>query len=247
MPCAQCGTANPPGTKFCSNCGTPTSPQTQAQAPAGVVAGAGAPATISVDFRRLGTGDIIAGIGTLLVFISVFLPWYTVGGFSGSLTDAGGWRILILILAIITLLYLFIRTLSLQNVRLPIAHWQLLTGLVGLQFLLTLLAFLVKPGGGDVLGDNFSVGWGWGAFVGLIVALVALAGGVLRKNEPENIVPGAPRARVSSLMPTSLTTATTAAQPVAPQAGTGPGCARCGTPLTPGTAFCTNCGAPVSG
>jgi hypothetical protein len=31
-----------------------------------------------VDFGRLGRGDIVAAIGGILLFISMFLPWYTV-------------------------------------------------------------------------------------------------------------------------------------------------------------------------
>jgi hypothetical protein len=222
------------------------SPQAQAQAPAGGIAGApSAPgAQISVDFRRLGTGDIVAGVGTLLVFISVFLPWYTYAGLSGSLSDAGGWRILILVLSILTLIYIFLRSLPLTNVRLPMAHWQLLTGVLGLQFLLILIAFIDKPGGAYV-------GWGFGSFFGLVVGLIALAGGILRKNEPEHINPAARRASLGSLMP-SVVTATTAppqtaapTQAQAPAAG-GPACARCGSALTPGTTFCTNCGAPIA-
>jgi hypothetical protein len=32
----------------------------------------------SVDFRRLGQGDIVAAAGGLLLFISMFLPWFSV-------------------------------------------------------------------------------------------------------------------------------------------------------------------------
>ena len=127
MFCPQCGTNNPEGTHFCSNCGAGIGVQ---QAPAGVAppapaqppppgtvgptgsappggyAGApgsyapgpqqgqgfgsavgggyqtGAPAhsTVSVDFRRLGMGDLVALGGTVLLFISLFLSWYSATG-----------------------------------------------------------------------------------------------------------------------------------------------------------------------
>jgi hypothetical protein len=32
----------------------------------------------AVDFRRLGRGDIVAAAGGLLLFISMFLPWYSI-------------------------------------------------------------------------------------------------------------------------------------------------------------------------
>jgi hypothetical protein len=34
----------------------------------------------AVDFRRLGRGDIVAAVGGLLLFISLFLPWFDVKG-----------------------------------------------------------------------------------------------------------------------------------------------------------------------
>jgi hypothetical protein len=32
----------------------------------------------AVDFRRLGTGDIVGAAGGLVLFISMFLPWFSV-------------------------------------------------------------------------------------------------------------------------------------------------------------------------
>ena len=136
MPCGQCGTENPPGTKFCSNCGTALAQVAQppvAQPPGygvqspgfgGTVSPQAArpPASISIDFRRLGTGDLVALGGSVLLFISLFLSWYTVkvsdqfgsiGGSTSALgTGAGGWRVLILVLDILIILYLFVRTLT---------------------------------------------------------------------------------------------------------------------------------------
>ena len=38
-----------------------------------------------MDFRRLGRGDIVAAVGGVLLFISMFLPWYSVK--SGTPSD----------------------------------------------------------------------------------------------------------------------------------------------------------------
>lgn len=254
MPCGQCGTENPPGTKFCSNCGTALAPVAQApgygaQSPGfgGTVSPQAArpPSSISIDFRRLGTGDLVAMGGSVLLFISLFLTWYSTPGFStsalGSSTDvgtvSGGWRVLILVLDIVILLYLFVRTMTPRGFRLPLPHWQLLTVALGLQFLLTLLAFLVKPGA----GVHWS--WGYGAFIGLVAAIIALAGGIMRRNEAEIVVPGVPRAGFASFRSTAA----------APQMGVTPGggaqgtiCSQCGTAVPTGTPYCTTCGAPTS-
>jgi hypothetical protein len=119
-------------------------------------------------------------------------------------------------------------------------HWQLLTVALGLQFLLTLLAFLVKPSTGD---PTIGVSWGYGAFIGLVASIIALAGGIMRRNEAEIVVPGVPRAGFSSFRSTVS----------APQMGVTPGggaqgtiCAQCGTAVPTGTPYCTTCGAPTS-
>ena len=53
-----------------------------------------------------------------------------------------------------------------EHVRLPFAHAPVLIVATGLQLLLVLIAFFSVPGGGGV-------GWAWGAFIGLLAALVA--------------------------------------------------------------------------
>ena len=50
--------------------------------------------------------------------------------------------------------------------RLPLAHEQRLLAVAGLNAVLVLLAFLVKPGG---------TGWRFGAFIGMLTALAAVA------------------------------------------------------------------------
>ena len=82
MPCGSCGAENPPGTKFCANCGTALAQEGAAQGFGGTVVPPAPrqPSSVSIDFRRLGTGDIIAAGGSVLLFISLFLPWYSVTG-----------------------------------------------------------------------------------------------------------------------------------------------------------------------
>jgi hypothetical protein len=52
--------------------------------------------------------------------------------------------------------------------KLPIAHEQLLTVVAALNLLLVVIDFIDKPGGGGV-------GWSYGAFIGLIAAIVCVA------------------------------------------------------------------------
>ena len=208
------------------------------------------PSSISIDFRRLGTGDIVALGGSVLLFISLFLSWYTIkvseefgniGASTSALgTGAGGWRVLILVIDILVILYLFVRTMTPRGLHLPLPHWQLLTVALGLQFLLTLLAFLVKPS-----ADGVSVSWGYGAFIGLIASIIALAGGIMRRNEAEIVVPGVPAGWFRQLPLRTRVLLPWVSPPVAePRARSA---AQCGTAVPTGTPYCTTCGAPTAG
>jgi asparagine N-glycosylation enzyme membrane subunit Stt3 len=53
--------------------------------------------------------------------------------------------------------------------KLPLPEEQLLLIATGINAVLVVLAFLLKPGGYGFSG----VGWSWGSFVGLIAAIVA--------------------------------------------------------------------------
>jgi hypothetical protein len=174
---------------------------------------AAAPRQRTVNGSRLRPGDLIAAGGSLLVLITLFLPWYTAhqsqatrtpsladisrlgalasaicGGRAACLSNAstisisalhggaGGWRILILILAIVTFAYLLVKVVLPDPSRLP--HWQLVTGLTTLTGILTLIALLANPLNA-FNGLGATAGIGIGAIIGLIAALAAVGGGVL--------------------------------------------------------------------
>jgi hypothetical protein len=171
------------------------------------------------DFRRLRPGDMIAGIASFLVLISLFIPWYSFAAAAAQAGEqatpaqqqlvlaicgdqpavcssdvppqfsvsalgggAGGWRFLILVVAIIAVLYVLSRTLE------PVArvfpyHWQVLVGITAFQGLLVLIAFAANPLG--ILGSLGSSSWAFGAFVALIAAIAAVVGAtlVMRENK----------------------------------------------------------------
>jgi len=266
MYCSNCGSALARGSKFCPNCGQP-----QGMAPAPVqlaTAGTTGPKT-SIDFRRLGLGDLISLVATVIVFVSLFLPWYsfsessttnistteptssgqTLYTISALGTGAGGWRFLIVVLAIVIILLLLVLTLLPGGLRAPIPYWQLLTVLCSVSFLLVLLAFLVKPGGAET-SDGLSYSWSWsyGAFLGLSAGLVAVVGGVVRRNEPEVIVPGAPRLRTSVGIATAYLPPDEQVGPTSDQqqfsVADAAHCTNCGA-LIGDTKFCTSCGQPI--
>ncbi len=140
--------------------------------------------------NRLSRDDKIVGGATVLLLISLFLPWYTVsapteaiigvtvrGGVSSSADAFGGhgWAWIIFVLGLAVLAYLVMQAgFETTPVRLPVSPAQTLLGPTGLNLVLVFLAFLVKPGTGATL-IKVSIGWGIGAFLGLICAIVAFA------------------------------------------------------------------------
>jgi hypothetical protein len=165
------------------------------------------------DFKRLRRGDLVAGIASFLVFIAVFIPWYSFASSADSASanatfaqqqlvlavcsgqpvicesdvppqfsigaldgGAGGWRYLILVVAIIIVLYVLSRTLDVVAQAIP-SHWQVLIGMTALQGLLVLIAFAINP---LSLLDSFgSSSWAFGAFLALIAAIAATVGAIL--------------------------------------------------------------------
>ena len=56
--------------------------------------------------------------------------------------------------------------------KLPVPNERLLLGAAGINLVLVFIAFILVPSNG---GDTaVSIGWAWGAFVGLLAAIVAL-------------------------------------------------------------------------
>jgi hypothetical protein len=133
---------------------------------------------VQFDLKRLDQTDRIVGGASLIVLISLFLPWFSasLGNISGteSGTSAHGWFWLVFVLDLLMLAYLAMRAGWEESpVKMPVAHAPLLMAATGLQLLLILIGFLDMPGTGGVPG--LSVGWAWGAFIGLLAALAAVA------------------------------------------------------------------------
>jgi hypothetical protein len=197
MNCAQCQTANGPGSTFCINCGSSLIPAAPAgysgptsqgpPAPPQYQPGQAGPymqrsSTLppaNFDLRRLTTVDRIIAGATLVTMISLWFPWFSVSfaGFgaatTGSVSGTGyhGWLWLEFILALALLGYFAARAAWDQlPFRLPVSDEWLLIGGTGLQFLLILIGFLAMPS-----ADGLSVSWDFGAFIALIASITAAA------------------------------------------------------------------------
>jgi hypothetical protein len=106
------------------------------------------------------------GPASLVLLVSFWLPWYSVGPFSVDGVGAHSWLFIAVLDAIVLVLYFFITMFGVGDLAVPgaMSKDQLLAILTGVNLLLVVLAFLLKPTG-------FS--WSYGAFLALAAAIVA--------------------------------------------------------------------------
>ena len=169
------GPAGPPG----------WTPGTAGPGPAGH-AGHPAHAGFSFNARRWTLSDKIAGAASVVVLISLFLPWFsgsissdnslglsaTTGSESG--TDAHGWLWLVFIIVLAIVAYLVVVAgFQVLPFKAPLRHDQVLLVAAGVNLLLVFIGFLLKPSTYGLAG--VSIGWSIGAFLALIAAIAAVA------------------------------------------------------------------------
>ena len=172
MNCSSCGRELTASDVTCPNCGQVVAPVNATAAPTGPAhhaAPSSGPATaFKFDRARWSPTDLVAGVATLVLFISLFLPWYGVSIGPISVTadaTAHGYMYIPLILALVELAYLVgVAGLPDLRSRLPVPHDILLTGINVVNLLFVVIAFTAGKDG---------AGWRFGAFVGLVAALVA--------------------------------------------------------------------------
>jgi len=183
MICSQCGSDVAAGSAACPNCGAQQPGFGTQGAQASGFGDRGAPAPppppgpapapapqFNFDAKRWTRNDRIVGGATLLLLISLFLPWFSASDLFVSVSVNGlwhGWEYITLIVALAILVYLLLCA-GFQELpfKLPFSHDQLLLAGTGINFLLVLLGFLIRPAAG--------FGWTFGAFIGLIAAVVAV-------------------------------------------------------------------------
>jgi hypothetical protein len=185
MRCAQCDEVNAWTLARCRSCGAPLAasaspgpgtggrgeePLASHRTPAGREESPAAVTAFAFDARRWTFADRITGGATLVLLISLFLPWFGTDGDFFSVSVDGMWHgymVIDLILAVAILAYLVLRA---GFGSLPIglsdtAAGQLLAGAVGLSLLLAVISFATRPAGTN---------WQYGAYIGLAAAVVAV-------------------------------------------------------------------------
>jgi hypothetical protein len=202
MTCPQCRSDARPDAPFCGSCGMPFGlgppgeahpsvgpsqlgasasqfPRTPGDQyiPSAASGQHGPPASappreFRLDLRRLSRADQIVGGASLVVLISLFLPWFgfsTLGAsISATGTTAHGYLVLVVITALLIPGYLLLRSgWGEFPFPLPVAHEALLLTGTGVQFLLVLIGFLDRPAAG--------LRWETGAYLAVAAAALAAA------------------------------------------------------------------------
>jgi hypothetical protein len=187
--CPNCQAVLDAGTAECPSCGSPQSGVSPSAAsgpvgppPApGPVGSPGAPAPsaksqVKFDITLLSHTDRIVGIASLVLFIDLFLNWYSAsvgafGGGSANALTAHGYLYITLILTLVIVALLSAEALSLLKVPAtsPVSRDQFLLVATVINLVLVLIAFLFKPAGFGVV----TVSRSYGTYVGLIAAVVA--------------------------------------------------------------------------
>jgi hypothetical protein len=182
--CSQCLSETGPDAAFCGSCGTPAGSASQFPRTPGdqyipsATSGQHGPPAVTpprefrFDLRRLSRADQAVGGASLVVLISLFLPWFgfsTLGArISVSGTSAHGYLVLVAITALLIAGYLLLRSgWGEFPFPLPVAHETLLLAGTSGQFLLVLVGFLDVPLAG--------LGWEIGAYLAVIAAALAAA------------------------------------------------------------------------
>ena len=128
------------------------------------------PREFRLDLRRLSRADQTVGGASLVVLVSLFLPWFGFGTLGANVsvtgTTAHGYLVIVVVTALLMAGYLVLRSgWDEFPLPLPIAHETLLLAGAGGQFVLVLIGFLDVPLAG--------LSWKTGAYLALLASAVA--------------------------------------------------------------------------
>ncbi len=142
-----------------------------------------------MDIDKLNTGEKIAGVSAVLLFVFMFFDWFGVEisgstGFSGTVSGAGGsaWDaldfipIVLVIAIVVALINVFLR-LSDSDYEPPVSMNVAVAVLGGLSTLLVLFRIIDPPGFGSFGGVSVDATLDFGIFLGLIAAAGIAFGG----------------------------------------------------------------------
>jgi hypothetical protein len=158
--CSRCLVEVPPGTERCPKCGVTIWRPVVARPK---------PKRVGKSRQRLNAlsaKDWVVGPATLVLLVSFWLPWYSIGPLSADGLSVHGWLFIAELDSIVLVLYVLIIAFGVGDLAAQgrLSKDQLLALITGVNLALVVLGFLLKPSG---------FGWSWGVFLALAAALVA--------------------------------------------------------------------------
>lgn len=148
-----------------------------------------------MDADKLSTGEKVAAVSGILLFIFMFFDWFGVevsgaGGFSGSVPGAGGsaWDALdfipiVLLIAVVAAVGVAVLRLTDSTWEPPVSMNAVVAALGGLSVLLILFRIIDPPSFGSFGGVSVDGTLDFGIFLGLIAAVGIAYGGYLAMKE----------------------------------------------------------------
>jgi hypothetical protein len=149
-----------------------------------------------MDLDKLSSGEKIAGVSSIVLFIFMFFDWFTVevsggsGVFSasasagGSAWDALDWIPIVLVITILAALGVAALRLLESDYEPPVSGNAIVAILGAISFLLILYRIISPPDAGSVPGLSIDVSPAFGIFVSLVAA-AGIAYGAYRAMQAE--------------------------------------------------------------
>jgi hypothetical protein len=158
--CSRCLVEVFPGTALCPNCGAAIRPHAVPRP---------APKRVGKSRQRLNAlnpKERVVGPATLALLVSFWMPWYSFGPYSTDGLSVHGWLFFAVLSSIVLVLYVLVTAFGVGDLAVQgrMSKDQLLALMTGVNVVLVVLGFLLKPAG---------FGWSWGAFLALAAAIVA--------------------------------------------------------------------------
>jgi len=142
-----------------------------------------------LDTSKISFGEMIAGVGGLLLFLFMFLKWYGVEADGVELVAGNAWEsfsfidLLLFLAAAIAVAVAALRAAG-KLPALPIPAGQIVAIAGAVAVVLVLFRLILTPGGGEeVAGVEFDITRKLGVFLGLLASAAIAFGGYTAMNE----------------------------------------------------------------
>lgn len=167
-----------------------------------------------MDVNKLGPGQRIAAGAAVLLFIDLFLAWYSAGAFgvsvNGSAWEVFSWTDLLLTLTVIVAIAMAAQAMGLLSIPLKLST--VLLPLAAVMTLIVLYRLFNQPGPNEVISNEF------GSYIGFVLTALITYGAFRAQGEHEDVsAPGSYRVgdRSATTGDKSATTAPPASTPPA--------------------------------